>query len=92
MHSKSSQNGAGYANLEVDQMLEQARQVLDFKERKRLYTEVLKLIQRDVPEIYLYMGPKFYGVRPHVKGFSTGAFEDRAAYMGGGLPYTWIEQ
>jgi ABC-type transport system substrate-binding protein len=61
------------------------------KERKRLYTEVLKIIQNEVPEIYLYLGPKFIGLEPHVKGFSTGFLEDRFSYMGGGLPYSWID-
>jgi peptide/nickel transport system substrate-binding protein len=92
LHSKSTNNNSGYSNPEVDQMLEQARQILDVKERKRLYTEVLKLVQREVPEIYLYLGRKFLGVRPQVKGFSTGSLEDLVFYVGGGLTHTWIEQ
>jgi peptide/nickel transport system substrate-binding protein len=92
LHSKSSNNESGYANPAVDQLLERARQISEFKERKRLYTEVLKVVQRDAPEIYLFMGPKFVGVQPYVKGFTTGSFQDKFAYVGGGLGYTWIEQ
>jgi peptide/nickel transport system substrate-binding protein len=90
-YSKSRQNGSGYSNPEVDEMLDRANVVLYMKARKRLYTGVLKSIQRDVPEIYLYLGPKFIGLQPHVKGFSTGFLEDRFSYMGGGLPYSWLE-
>jgi peptide/nickel transport system substrate-binding protein len=91
LHSKSKQNGSGYSNPEVDQMLERTRGVHDVKERKRLFTEVLKLMQGDVPEIYLYIGPNFSGVAPHVKAYVPGFLEDRVSYIGGGLPYTWIE-
>jgi peptide/nickel transport system substrate-binding protein len=91
LHSKSTNNNSGYANPEVDQFLERARQTMDFKERKRLYTEVLKAVQRDVPEIYLYLGPKFLGARPQVKGLTTGSTEDLFFYVGGGLSHSWIE-
>jgi peptide/nickel transport system substrate-binding protein len=92
VHSKSPNNESGYSDPRVDQLLEKARQVYDFKERKRLYSEVLKSVQNDVPEIYLFMGPKFLGVQPYVKGFSPGSFQDKFSYMGGGLAYAWIEK
>ena len=91
LYSKSRGNNSGFSNPELDQLLDKAKEVLDFKERKRLYTEVLRIVQRDVPEIYLNMGPILIGVRPNVRGFSTGGMEERNAYMGGGLAYTWIE-
>ena len=91
MHSRSSNNDSGYSNPEVDRMLETAREILDFKERKRLYTNVVQFIQRDVPEIYLSMGPTLIGVRPGVKGFSTAGLEERVSYIGGGLAYTWVD-
>jgi peptide/nickel transport system substrate-binding protein len=92
MYSKSRQNGSGYNNPEVDRLLDKANEVYDPKERKQLYTEVVKYIQRDVPEIYLYLGDKFLGVQPQVKNFSTGGLEERVQYMGGGLPYTWLDK
>ena len=91
LYSKSRGNTCGYANPELDQLLEKAGQVLDFKERKRVYAEALRIIQRDVPEIYLNMGPMLIGVRRHIRNFSTAGMEERVAYMGGGLPYTWIQ-
>lgn len=91
LYSKSTGNGSGYSNPELDQLVEKAAQVLDFKERKRLYGEALRIIQRDVPEIYLNMGPLLVGVRPHVKNFSSAGMEERIGYMGGGMAYTWIE-
>lgn len=90
-YSKSKQNESGYSNPEVDKALDRANVAQDPKERKRLYTDALKIIQNDVPEIFLFLGPKFIGLQPHVKGFSTGLLEDRFSHMGGGLPYTWIE-
>lgn len=92
VYSKSTNNDSGYSNPEVDQLLEKARVVIDPKERKKLYAEVVKFLQRDVPEIYLYLGPKFLGVSPRVKGFSTAGLEERLVFMGGGLPYTYVEQ
>lgn len=92
LYSQSKGNGSGYSNPEVDKLLDRAKAAQDLKERKRLYTEVLKIIQNELPEIYLFLGPKFIGLQPHVKGFSTGFLEDRFSHMGGGLPYTWIEQ
>jgi peptide/nickel transport system substrate-binding protein len=92
VYSKSSNNDSGYSNPEVDQLLERARVVIDPKERKKLYAEVVKFLQRDVPEIYLYLGPKFLGVSPRVKNFSTAGLEERLVFIGGGLPYTYVEQ
>jgi ABC-type transport system substrate-binding protein len=85
-------NETGYSNPRVDQLPEKARQVFDFKERQCLYAEVLKAVQNDVPEIYLFMGPKFLGVQPYVKGFSPGSFQDKFSYVGGGLSHTWMEK
>jgi peptide/nickel transport system substrate-binding protein len=92
LHSKSTNNNSGYSNPEVDQLLEKARHVQNVSERKRLYTEVLKFVERDVPEIYLYLGPKFVGLLPSVKGFAPGSLEELTSYIGGGLPYTWVER
>jgi peptide/nickel transport system substrate-binding protein len=91
LYSKSRGNNSGYSNPELDHLLEKGGAVLDLKERKKLYSEALRIIQRDVPEIYLNMGPILMGVRPTVKNFSTGGMEERIAFMDGGLAYTWIE-
>lgn len=91
LYSKSKQNESGYSDPEVDQLLDKTRVVQDPKERKRLFTEVLRLMHRDVPELYLYIGPNFSGVSAHVKGYVPGFLEDRVTYVGGGLPYTWVE-
>jgi peptide/nickel transport system substrate-binding protein len=92
LHSKSRNNNSGYSNPEVDRLLEQARRTNDSAERKRLYIEVLKFVERDLPEIYVYMAPKFLGVQPHVKGFTTGSLEDLFYYVGGGIQYTWLDR
>jgi hypothetical protein len=67
----------------VDRLLEKARTIIDFKERKELY--------RDVPEICLYHVSKFVGLKPQLKGYVPSATEHVASYVGGGLPYTWID-
>jgi peptide/nickel transport system substrate-binding protein len=91
LHSKGGRNESGYSNSQMDQLLERARAVLDFKERKEIYRQALQLVLRDAPEIYLYHGSKFLGYRPQVKGYIPGGTEDIAAYLGGGFPYTWMD-
>ena len=55
-HSKfvDHQNESGYQNLDLDRILEEARVIADFDARKALYTEALRILIRDVPEIPLY--------------------------------------
>ena len=61
-------NLAGYANPQVDALLDQGRQQLDAAQRAQTYTKALALIHQDVPVIP-FAELKFYVlVRDRVQG------------------------
>lgn len=66
-------NFTGYSNPSVDQLLDEARMVSDFDERRELYAEINRQIVDDAPYIYLYNELWIHGYRPHVQGFSARA-------------------
>ena len=53
-HSEGVNNFHGYANEEVDELLDRARLELDEVERKRLYDEAAERIVEDASYLYLY--------------------------------------
>lgn len=95
-HSRfvNHQNESGYQNPELDRILEEARVISEFDKRKLLYTDALRVLVRDVPEIPLYTYPWIFGFRNNVKGFE--AEETRGVFSfnanKGGMPVTWIDR
>jgi peptide/nickel transport system substrate-binding protein len=51
---KAPQDYPGYCNPQVDQLLDDARTVSDFDERKAVYEQLTKIILEDNPKLYLY--------------------------------------
>ena len=72
-HSESEGNTTGYSNLEVDQLLEQARVEQDAPQRMIYYQEAEQIIVDEAPWIPLYHGVDYVLVKPYVKGFSVTA-------------------
>jgi oligopeptide transport system substrate-binding protein len=68
-HSRSPMNRAGYANAEVDRLLEQARTESDTARRLALYDQAERLIMADAPWVPLYSGVESWLVAPYVRGF-----------------------
>ena len=69
-HSQSAQNHTGYANPELDRLLEQARVERDWNRRVELYTQAEQIIVNDAPWVPLWFeGQGLVLVKPHVKGF-----------------------
>jgi oligopeptide transport system substrate-binding protein len=68
-YSKSQQNHMGYANPQVDQLLEQARTASTPEKRYSLYHQVERLIINDAPWIPLTHGVDYSLVKPYVRGF-----------------------
>jgi peptide/nickel transport system substrate-binding protein len=64
-------NFTGYSNPTVDELLDEARMVTDFDERRELYAEINRQIVDDAPYIYLYNELQIHGYRPDVRGFSA---------------------
>ena len=57
-HSSKTKEGEynfiGYANPEVDRLLEQGRRIFDQQERRRIYQQVHRLLYEDQPYTFLY--------------------------------------
>ena len=71
-HSSSHgswQSGSWYENEEVDQLLDDARAVVDQDERISLYQEAQRLINEDMPAIWAMNQSTRYAVREEVDGF-----------------------
>ena len=74
-HSASAQNHTGYANPEVDRLLETARVANgdDPVARLALYQQAEQLIVADAPWIPLTHGLNYVLVKPHVRGYRGSA-------------------
>ena len=72
-HSESGQNHTGYANPEVDALLEQARVEQDGMERERLYREAEAIVVGEAPWIPLTHGVTYTLVKPSLGGYHASA-------------------
>jgi ABC-type transport system substrate-binding protein len=72
-HSQSSQNHTGYANAEVDRLLEQARVEMDPAKRTTLYRQAEHIVVGEAPWIPLTHGVTHTLVKPYVKGYHASA-------------------
>jgi peptide/nickel transport system substrate-binding protein len=68
---------SNYSNPELDKMLMEARFEMDAEKRKKLYSQILKLIKEEAPWIFLYQQIDHYGVRDTVANFRQGAGSER---------------
>ena len=59
-----------YKNPEVDQLLTQAREVIDRSKRAELYEKAARIIVEDAPEIYIYDTVISRGVSARLKNFT----------------------
>jgi peptide/nickel transport system substrate-binding protein len=84
-------NHTGYKNPEVDQLLDKARSINDFRERRALYKRVTEILNQDNPQINMAFITRFYAYRPNVKGFTTNPNGD-LSHSEGGLPVTWLDR
>jgi peptide/nickel transport system substrate-binding protein len=63
-------NLALYKNSDVDKLLQDARQTLNQEERIQKYIEFQKILNDDLPAIFLYSSTYLYPVNKKVKGIS----------------------
>jgi ABC-type transport system substrate-binding protein len=68
-HSTSRQNVGGYANAEVDTLLEQARVERDIEARLALYAEIERRIIEDAPVVFTSHGETAVLVSPDVQNY-----------------------
>jgi peptide/nickel transport system substrate-binding protein len=62
----------GYANAEVDALIDQAQTTADTVERQALYHRAYRLIRDDAPWIFLYSPIYSWGVGARMRGWSAG--------------------
>jgi peptide/nickel transport system substrate-binding protein len=67
----SNDNVAGYSNPEVDRLLGEAAQVGDRAARAAIYGQVVEIVQRDLPILYLYRQRNLTAYTTDVAGIAT---------------------
>ncbi|WP_186419055.1 ABC transporter substrate-binding protein [Bosea sp. CS1GBMeth4] len=67
--SKGNQNDGKYSNAEVDKLLDEARTIYDVAERKKRYDAAQKILQDELPIVYLYNQTVFFALRSNIEGF-----------------------
>jgi peptide/nickel transport system substrate-binding protein len=66
--SDGQQNVTGFASEKVDQMFKQGAVELDDAKRKQLYDELQKLVNEELPSLYLYSATSFSPMSKRVSG------------------------
>ncbi len=66
------QNYGGFANRDVDEILEQARLINDSAQRRELYRRFQEIFAQEVPALLLYYPIYNYAVSERVKGVQLG--------------------
>ena len=67
--SKGFANTTGYHNPDVDQKLDEARQITDQARRRALYAQIKTLIMQDLPYIPLFFAAEYAAVSKTAHGF-----------------------
>lgn len=67
--SKGNQNDGRYSNAEVDKLLDEARTIYEPAERKKRYDAAQKILQDELPIVYLYNQTVFFALRSNMEGF-----------------------
>ncbi len=62
-------NYGHYANPDIDKLYAQAQGVSNPDDRKALYTQIAKILNDELPWIFLYSPNSSYGVSNNVQGF-----------------------
>jgi len=66
-------NSAGYANPELDALLDAAAVELDSEKRAAMYREAELIVNRDLPYVYLWVPQDIYGVSKRLSGWKPSA-------------------
>ncbi len=69
-------NGTRYVNPEVDALFQQGQATTDLEERKRIYTEVARILNEDVPTVYLWSPNSIFATSRRLQGFAAPSYVD----------------
>ena len=67
--SKSTGNSTGLSDPKFDQLVEEARQIVNPADRKKLYAEAQERLALDLPQVALWALPQYYIVSTKIQGF-----------------------
>jgi peptide/nickel transport system substrate-binding protein len=73
VHGGGRGNTAGYANPEVDKLLDQADVETDQDKRRAIYQRVQEIVHNDAPWVFLWLPQDVYGVSKRLHGFKPSA-------------------
>jgi peptide/nickel transport system substrate-binding protein len=68
-HSGGRYNQQGFANAEVDRLLERGRVLRDRAERRGVYRQAQRIIAEQAPMVFLYQNPQISAWRSRVHGY-----------------------
>ncbi|HEY9550527.1 MAG TPA: ABC transporter substrate-binding protein, partial [Kiloniellaceae bacterium] len=66
-------NSSGYANKELDALLDTANTELDQAKRAEIYHQAEAIVNKDLPMVYLWVAKELYGVSDKVSGWQPSA-------------------
>ncbi|MFC4778219.1 ABC transporter substrate-binding protein [Paenibacillus sp. GCM10023252] len=69
-------NDIGYSNAEADKLLAQGISELEIDKRKPVYQELYKVLNDDLPYIFLYQRRDMWAVNARVQGFDMSPFRE----------------
>lgn len=67
--SDGQYNQQGYANEQVDELIEQAARTHDRDERRELYRDIQQQVATDAPMVFLYINPHTTAIRDNISGY-----------------------
>jgi peptide/nickel transport system substrate-binding protein len=64
-------NWSGISNPQLDQLLEQTRQISDHAERKKLYSQAIQILEDEMPAIFIVHPVEPKAMSPKVQGYTA---------------------
>ncbi|MDR7554149.1 MAG: ABC transporter substrate-binding protein [Armatimonadota bacterium] len=80
-HTQGTLNEFGYANPELDRLLEAGRATFDLKERAKIYHQAQKFMAWDAPVIYLVYPHELQAMNRRVQGWVKMGYRDALTHM-----------
>jgi peptide/nickel transport system substrate-binding protein len=80
-HSTGTLNEFGYANPELDRLLEQGRATFDPKARAKVYQQAQKFMAWDAPVIFLVYPAEIQALNKRVRGWAPIGYRDALTHM-----------
>lgn len=74
--TNGSQNENGYSNPKVDELLKKGTQVVNKDERKKVYQEMYRELNKDLPYIFMYQRRDMWVTNSRVKNFQVSPYRD----------------